>query len=87
MLPATQAKALSAQVNAVGQELFDYFIEHVDPVIQSAAERGGSSANLVQVTATTKHFVAVGRELTQLGYSVALHSDPSPSAQHLIVSW
>ncbi|MGH8234571.1 MAG: hypothetical protein ACRD3O_11150 [Terriglobia bacterium] len=87
MLPATQAKALSDQVTAVGQELFDFFDRYVDPTIRAAAERGETSVKLVQVTAVNKYFVGVRKELAQLGYTVSQSPDPSPSAQYLIVRW
>ena len=87
MFPAAEAQNISNHVNLVGQALFDYFAEHVDPVIRSAAIRGDRSVNLVQVTATTTNFAAISNALTQMGYTVTQHSDPSPSGQHLIVSW
>lgn len=87
MLPATQAQALSAQVNAVGQELFDFFVQFVDPSIRAAAEHGETSVNLVKVSAATKCFAGASKELTRLGYTVTQSPDSSPSAQHLIVSW
>ncbi len=87
MFPAAEAQIISNRVNLVGQALFEYFAQHVDPIIQSAAMRGDSSTDLVQVTAMTTNFAAISNALTQLGYTVTQHSDPSPSAQHLIVSW
>lgn len=87
MLNANEAKAFASQVQALGQGLFDFMAQHVEPIIQAAAAKGEFSAKLVDVTPLNVHFASVTQELNRMGYIYDLHPDASPSAQYLIVSW